>query len=99
MTNCDKKSKLQEILTFLVKQLFWGKKGFKHDKDFPIVKDRKTMQIFPRILGILEIFFQDLGDSDNLLLKKIESVGHQTYCKKWFQIPVTDTLHRHGLSH
>ena len=44
----------------------WGKKVFKHDKDFPIVKDRETMQIFSRILEILEIleiFFQNLGDS------------------------------------
>ena len=43
-----------------------GKKVFKHDKDFPIVKDRETMQIFSRILEILEIleiFFQNLGDS------------------------------------
>ena len=31
----------------------WGKKVFKHDKDFPIVKDRETMQIFSRILEIL----------------------------------------------
>ena len=45
-----------------------GKKVFKHDKDFPIVKDRETMQIFSRILEILEIleiFFQNLGDSGN----------------------------------
>ena len=43
-----------------------GKKVFKQDKDFPIVKDRETMQIFSRILEILEIleiFFQNLGDS------------------------------------
>ena len=55
--------------TPLVKKLeisIWGKKVFKHDKDFPIVKDREMMQIFSRILEILEIleiFFQNLGDS------------------------------------
>ena len=55
--------------TPLVKKLgisIRGKKVFKHDKDFPIVKDRETMQIFSRILEILEIleiFFQNLGDS------------------------------------
>ena len=33
----------------------WGKKIFKHHRNFPIVKDRETMQIFSRILEILEI--------------------------------------------
>ena len=32
----------------------WGKKVFKHYKVFPIVKDRETMQIFSKILEILE---------------------------------------------